>query len=136
MPRLPDEACEVDGEPCVRVSLSGAAADRRMLLHARAWERLRAAYGRAWYIRRTREGREVVVSARCERPRNGKRPVRLAQAASRLVTLAAPHETVQSLTGDVTDLRPQSWVVRNTMTGQSRRGDEFTYRRHEHHHAA
>ena len=134
MPRLPDEPLEIDGEPCVRVSLSGAASDRRMLLNARTWERLRAAYGSAWYVRTTRDGsREVIVSARRRRPRGGRRPVTLAQAASRLVTLAAPHEVVQSLTGDVSDLRPQNWVVRNTMTGQSRRGDEFTYRQHRHH---
>ena len=120
---------ELDGgEEIALVELQGAEADGRCaILPWTMFRRLRRDLRTArFHVRRNAmTGAEMVYAAPRRSPRR-RRPNRatLPHILARLTTHATPREVVTPL-HEIVDLRPSSWRVRDTVTGQVRRGDTF-----------
>ena len=117
------------GEEIALVELQGAEADGRCaILPWPIFRRLRRDLRTARFrVRRSETGAEMVYAAPRRSPRRRRRnAVELPHILARLVTHATPREVVTPL-HEIVDLRPSSWSVRDTVTGQVRRGDQFSF---------
>ena len=119
-----------DGEEVALVELVGADADGRCaVLPWKLFRRLRRDLRTARFRVRRSEltGAAMVYAASRRAPRRRRsNAVELPHILARLVTHATPREVVTPL-HEIEDLRPSSWRVRDTVTGQVRRGDHFGF---------
>ena len=118
------------GEEVALVELVGAEADgRSAILPWTMFRRLRRDLRTArFHVRRNAmTGAEMVYAAPRRTPRRRRsNAVQLPHHLARLVTHATPRDVVRPLDSPL-DLRPSTWSVRDTVTGQVRRGDQFSF---------
>ena len=118
------------GEEIALVELQGVEADgRSAILPWKLFRRLRRDLRTARFrVRRNAmTGAEMVYAAPRRSPRRRRsNAVQLPHHLARLVTHATPRDIVTPL-DDPLDLRPSTWSVRDTVTGQVRRGDQFSF---------